>query len=182
MFDEEMTRGLRENIQRRLIEFSGKEQPNAVKALKAGDEIATLRTFIEQQFVELYKFLPVDSRPAMNIELTFDASELLHENSRFTLNVPVGSSFGDVLNEIYFRIADNVPPFTYLTHWTLTDAKDNAQLSMDALKVLIPANLLLKSDRTYRVVRLHEPDPYLRPPQPSPYAKTGLSTTAKKRG
>src|SRR5262249_29349294 len=123
LFDEEMTRAVRETIQRRLIDYSGKGSPPKEQGASdhhaAEGEIASLKSFIEQRFVELYKFLPAESRPILNLELTFDASELIKSNSKFTLNVPAGSSFGDVLNEVYFRIADSVQPYKYLIQWTL---------------------------------------------------------------
>ena len=164
LFDEEMTKAVRDNVQRRLIEFSGK-MPTAndegASLHSKGEEVASLRSFIEQRFVELYKLLPSESRPTLNLELHFDASGLVGTNPKFTLNVPAGSSFGDVLNEVYYRIAESVAPYTYLVQWILTDPKGDDELSIDTIKALIPANLLLKSDRTYEIKLLPDGDRYL---------------------
>jgi TIR domain len=165
LFDEEMTRAVRETTQRRLIDLSGRSSANIEEAAShrsKDDDIASLKSFIEQRFVELYKLLPEGSRPTLNLELDFDASDLVKTNSRFTLNIPAGASFGEVLDEIYFRISDHVKPFTYLIRWTITDTKSKDELSIDAIKRLIPANLLLKSDRTYKITRLTDGDDYLK--------------------
>jgi len=166
LYDEEMTRTVRESTQRRMIEHQDAKAAATgtiyEQTAPAGGEIARLQSFIERRFVELYDMLPSDKRPKLNLELTFDASEIVSEKPAFTLNIPSGASVMDVLNEIYFRIEDYVRPYTYLVDWTILDTKSKGDMSIIEITERVPANLVFSSDRQYKLVRLHGGDDYIK--------------------
>ena len=165
IYDEEMTKPVREHAQRRLIGHLN-SVGSRVKSSKVSSPtdlgMADLKNFIEQRFKELYNTMPAQRRPELNLELRIDATDALGCNERFTLNIPSGSSLGDALDEVYFRISDRVQPFTFLLEWTLVEEPSGRAFSVETLKRIIPASTVLGSGQLYSVKLLNKPDTYLR--------------------
>src|SRR5262249_21078830 len=111
-------------------------------------------TFIEQRFKELYATIPYPQRPEINLELYIELSNAHGKKERFNLNLPSGATIGNVLDEVYFRISDMVGAYTFLTEWTLVEAKTGRELSFDTLKQVIPASTVFKSGQIYQLKML----------------------------
>jgi hypothetical protein len=162
-YDDEMTKSVRDTTQRRMIEHQSKRalehKPPVAASADAGD-IATLRSFIEQRFVELYDMIPRQKRPMLSLDATFDISEFVATESSVMLNVPSTATVMDVLSEIYLRLEGRVEQSSYLVEWTVMDTKDDISLSIMEMAQRIPANVVFSSDRKYKVKRLSEGDQY----------------------
>jgi hypothetical protein len=163
-FDEDMTKGIRESTQRRMIEHlerTAMARPPAPDP-SSGEDIVALRGFIEQRFVELYEMLPTQKRPTVNLELTFDISKFVPADSSVQLNIPSNASVMDVLSEIYLRLERHVDELSYLIDWTIVDTKDGINLSIIEMAERIPANALFRSDRSYKIIPLVGGDDYVK--------------------
>jgi TIR domain len=164
IYDEEMTKGVREATQRRMIEHQTKrahEQGVPASASSQTENISALRSFIEQRFVELYDMIPLQQRPTVSLQVSFDVSEFIPSASSVVLNVPSSSSVLDVLSEIYIRLERYVEEVSYLVQRTIMDTKDKTNLSFVELAQRIPANVVFGSDRKYKVKRLSGGDEYI---------------------
>ena len=157
-YDEEMTRSVRDGTQRRMIEHQSKAAANASAVpLKPSDanDLAALRRFIEQRFVELYQIMPTEKKPMLGLELTFDVSEFTPRQPSFMLNIPWGAATLDVLNEVFFRIEEHVKAYTYLVDWTIVDVVEQTDLSIIEIAERVPANFVFRSVCKYKIKRLH---------------------------
>jgi TIR domain len=163
-YDDELTKGLRQITQRRMIEHQSKmtlvERKAPVAVSSDREDISALRSFIEQRFFELYEMIPTKKRPTVNLEVTFDASEFDSTASSVTLNVPSTASVLDVLDEVYLRIEKQVDQFSYLVKWII-DTKEDRPLSLMEMARRIPANAVFSSDRKYKIKRLRDGDKYI---------------------
>lgn len=155
-YDEEMTRTVRDSTQRRMIDHQSKGRPDT-KAITTTSsdrgDVAALRSFIEQRFMELYQIIPAEKKPKLALELTFDVSEILPKRPSFMLNIPSDASTLDVLNEIYFRIERHVRAYTYLVDWTI--AEEQGDISIIEITERIPASLIFSSGRKYKIKLLN---------------------------
>jgi len=163
-YDDELTKGLREITQRRMIEHQSQMalvEPKAPVPVSPSEDISALRSFIEQRFVELYEMIPTQKRPTVSLEVTFDASEFVPTACSVMLNVPSTASVLDVLSEVYLRIEKHVEAVSYLVEWAIVDTKDGIDLSFMQLAQRIPANAVFSSDRKYKITRLRDGDEYI---------------------
>jgi hypothetical protein len=164
-YGEEMTKSIREKSQRRLIDHQNNAQIKIASVHDesfASGEITALKNFIEQRFVELYKTMPTDKISAIDLELTFDVSEIVNNKPPVALNISSRASVIDVFQELYFRLQDQVPAFTYLIDWTVVDTHSSKELSILEFAQRVPANLIFRTGGQYKVRKLQGGDDYIK--------------------
>jgi hypothetical protein len=153
-YDEEMTQTVRDSTQRRMIDYQKKrsEERNTNIAIQSDrGDVAALRNFIEQRFVELYRVIPTEKKPKLSLELSFDVSDIFPKSPFFILNVSSEASVLDVLNEIYFRLLNEVDAYTYLVDWTIVDSAQGSDISIIEIAERVPASLIFNTDGKYKI-------------------------------
>jgi hypothetical protein len=68
-----------------------------------------------------------------------------------------GTSVGDVLENIYQRIQDHVPPASYLDKWMVVSKSKKIKVIVKEITDLIPANAIFKAGISWRVIKLPRP-------------------------
>jgi hypothetical protein len=67
------------------------------------------------------------------------------------------TTFGNVLDDLYFRLEGEVDAYTYLVQWVLKDASTGRRLILREAGYDVPAKMLLPPDREIVAERLEQP-------------------------
>jgi len=118
------------------------------------DEFKKLRNYLDKKFFDLA------SRSSKD-ETNFSGYEFEIENrvgSRdIRVHIDLQTSFADVLNDVYFRLEDEIGVYTYLEEWVLKDGETGQKFILREIASEIPARLILPPERWVVAERLDKP-------------------------
>ena len=150
-FDEEMTKPIREFCSRKLGAYSdslkeaaGASQPGG------GSELETLRNYLDARFANLYKLVPVSTRPKLQWTVRIQFRPKGRKQKVFSINIDDNSSFQNLLDECYFRMDSYVRPFQYLVEWVIEEVETQRLLVVREIQDRVPAADVLSQHLTYR--------------------------------
>ena len=166
-FDEEMAKPVLEKV---ILEFTRNltntegtsEQSNEISLIDLSNDI---KQHLDRRFMQLIERQLVSSQQGGNESreaILASYSVPLHlefpgyESTQY-LEIDSSTTVFDVLNNIYFMIADKVKPFTYLNSWILEEAKSKVKLVVYEVSQMIPANFIFTPASEWKAVSLSKP-------------------------
>jgi hypothetical protein len=150
VFDEEMTKTLRDNISEKLAQ-AAIDQDASAGSYKAPDQVSleSLRQYLDKRFLELHRVvtdlqaasaietaseikvesaLVATEQPLMGTTISFEVWNPREKIKQFRVNIEGSSSVQTVLDRCYFLIRGLVMVHTYLQSWIIVEIESGAKL------------------------------------------------------
>jgi hypothetical protein len=166
-FDEEMAKPV---LEKAISEFAkntandeaSSKQRNEISLIELSDDI---KQHLDRRFMELVERQQLSSMKSGNepsesalasysvpVHIDFTG----HKSTQY-LEIDNKTTLFEVLNNIYFMIADSVEPFSYLRSWILEEAKSKVKLVVFEVSQLIPAKFIFTPGSEWKALGLSKP-------------------------
>lgn len=154
-FDRELVetilQGFASKCQKSTFPSSAKVKQNNIPAT---DDFLDLRHYLDQKFFDLAGRISTEETNftgyGVEIENPYEATPI-------KVHIDLETSFNELLNEVYYQIADYVGVYKYMVEWVLTDADNEDRLIVREIGDEIPARILVPPFRKLVVTKLQFP-------------------------
>lgn len=139
-YDEDMTRSIRENTSRLLLQVAEATRISSTPTHEVDrNDFEDLRRYLDKRFLELYDSLAMaklqsrsteslDALDPMPAELQFTVLRGQNKVKSFLISVGLGNVIQDVLDECYFKMERMVRAYQYLNEWVIRESQTGKML------------------------------------------------------
>jgi TIR domain len=170
-YDEDMTRGIRENVARALLHASEEAAPSrsTIPTPFGKTEFEDLKGYLDKRFLELHARLQVPSgqvpqdsgrneEPILMVaSLRFECVNGKKIAKEFRVELNSNSSIQDVLNECYYKMDGLVPAYQYLERWVVVENQTGKHLMSKGHTDDAPASAFFSPAQSYSIMLLDKP-------------------------
>ena len=153
-FDSEMS----QIPMRECISSLAKVQPNLEteqKPSSAATELRAVTSHIDRRFFELMSKIDADDEiSTYSVKINIDFPNFV--SSQY-LEIDSNTSMQDALDSCWGFVSEEVPAYTYLSTWILTEKETNRNLVIREIQGYIPARYVFRPGSTWTAVKLETP-------------------------
>ena len=169
-FDEEMSKPILEKALTEISKFSfDNDNKGDSKAVDFNQVLSELKSHIDKRFIDLLESqLPAYSTgnkmlatndvgyaETLTYTITIHVNFPEYKGKQF-LEVRMGETVQDVLNNMYFLLSKYIKPFTYMESWILRNPSDGQRMVLREIGDLVPAKYVFKQDIEWEAIKIKE--------------------------